>query len=145
MFQEPLTLARGELGVSSLYRRENIKMAKNKGGRPKADIDEQKVFKLAKLQCTHKEIAEFFNVSTDTIARRFADVILKGQEVGKTSLRRAQFKAAIKGSTAMLIWLGKQYLSQTEKVNITNDELMEEKISIVPNKNGNGRFQRFYN
>jgi hypothetical protein len=34
---------------------------------------------------------------------------------GRASLRRAQFATALKGNTAMLIWLGKQYLEQREQ------------------------------
>jgi hypothetical protein len=38
-----------------------------------------------------------------------------GREEGKASLRRMQWRAAER-STAMLIWLGKQYLGQTGKL-----------------------------
>ena len=41
---------------------------------------------------------------------------------GKIALRRAQFKAATSGNnTALMIWLGKQYLEQTDQQNITAD------------------------
>ena len=41
---------------------------------------------------------------------------------GKIALRRAQFKAATTGNnTALMIWLGKQYLEQTDQQNITAD------------------------
>jgi len=37
-------------------------------------------------------------------------------------LRRAQFKAATTGNnTALMIWLGKQYLEQTDQQNIVAD------------------------
>ena len=35
--------------------------------------------------------------------------------VGKASLRRRQFEAAMDGNTAMLIFLGKNYLGQTDQ------------------------------
>lgn len=117
--------------------------------RPKIQIDEQQVFKLAKLQCTHQEIASFFNVSTDTIVRHFADIILKGREIGKTSLRRAQYKYAIKGNPTLLIWLGKQYLGQTEKIekdtdsNLINQEL--DFADVPVNGDGEHRFSKFIN
>lgn len=44
----------------------------------------------------------------------FSDVYKKYSAKGKISLRRYQFQQAEK-STAMAIWLGKQYLGQTEK------------------------------
>lgn len=83
-------------------------------GRPKKEINEEQVIKLANMMCTHTEIASFFNVSTDTIANRFSDVIKKGHEVGKMSLRRYQWDIAKKGSAVMCIWLGKQYLDQVD-------------------------------
>jgi hypothetical protein len=55
-------------------------------------------------------------VSVDTLDRRFAAEIEKGRSNLRTSLRRWQLEAAKKGNVAMLIWLGKQYLEQTEKV-----------------------------
>ena len=44
----------------------------------------------------------------------FSDVYKRLSVKGKISLRRYQFQQAEK-STAMAIWLGKQYLGQTEK------------------------------
>lgn len=103
-----------------------------KTGRPKIQIKEddwKQVQKLAKMQCTAKEIAAFTEVSEDTWLRRckadygltFADYIKKHAEGGKASLRRAQWLAAIDPegnpkSNVMLIWLGKQILGQADKV-----------------------------
>ncbi len=114
-------------------------------GRPKLEISETQVLNLAKLMCTHKEIASFFNCSTDTIADRFSDTIIKGHEVGKISLRRKQWKLAGKNA-AMAIWLGKQYLDQREKVTPGNSDAIEEMLEFdtVPTE-ANGRFKRFYN
>jgi hypothetical protein len=35
---------------------------------------------------------------------------------GDVSIRRAQYDAAVNGKTAMLIWLGKNRLNQTDRV-----------------------------
>lgn len=91
--------------------------------RPRAEIKQDEFEKLCGLQCTKEEIADWFNVSDDTIERwckrtyheSFAVVFSKKRSKGKISLRRAQFKLAEKNA-AMAIWLGKQYLGQTEKV-----------------------------
>ena len=45
--------------------------------------------------------------------------LIEGQGDGLASLRRRQFKAAQDGNATMLIWLGKQYLGQTDKQDIT--------------------------
>lgn len=83
--------------------------------RPKADINGAEVLKLASLYCSDKEIAEWFGVSVDTITRRFADVLAKGRADLKTRIRKAQIRLALKGNAVMLIWLGKQYLGQSDK------------------------------
>lgn len=86
------------------------------GGRPKKEIDMAAVEKLALIQCTQEEIAEFLGVSVRTLQRNkeFCRVYKKGIDSGKMSLRRLQWKAAEKGNVVALIWLGKQYLGQSE-------------------------------
>lgn len=86
--------------------------------RPKIQISEEQVKKLAELQCTNVEIASFFNVDEGTIRKRFSDILAKGRECGKITLRRKQWALATK-SPAIAIWLGKQYLGQTEKTELT--------------------------
>jgi len=90
--------------------------------RPRIEIDASQFEKLCSIQCTLNEIAGFFNCSSDTIERwckreykeSFADTYKKYSAGGKISLRRYQFKMA-EHNAAMAIWLGKQYLGQTEK------------------------------
>lgn len=88
----------------------------NKGGRPKLDIDARLVEQLASIGCTMSEIAAACNCSVDTLERRFAGEIEKGRENGKTRLRKKQLEVALQGNVSMLIWLGKQMLGQSEKV-----------------------------
>lgn len=90
-------------------------------GRPKKEINQKEFESLCFLQCTLPEIAGFFNCSEDTISRwckrtykeTFAETYKKKSEGGKISLRRAQFRLAEK-SAAMAIFLGKQYLDQSD-------------------------------
>jgi len=90
---------------------------KNPVGRPRFVIDMETVRKLASIQCTQEEIAAFLGCSVDTLQRNeeFCGVYKKAIESGKSSLRRLQWKAAEKGNTSMLIWLGKQYLAQRDQ------------------------------
>jgi len=88
--------------------------------RPKAIVDTESIKKLAQLHCTFDEIATFCNVSTKTLQRRFVHTIKRGREMGKISLRRAQFEKAIGGNVVMQIWLGKQHLDQRDKQEITS-------------------------
>ena len=90
--------------------------------RPNIPIDKEQFEKLCGLQCTKEEIASYFNCSEDTIERwcgktygeSFAVVFKQKRATGRISLRRAQFRMAEK-NPVMAIWLGKQYLGQTEK------------------------------
>ena len=94
------------------------------------EIDYQVFESLCRLQCTLEEIASFFKVSEDTIERRvkshyrfgFADAFKQYSAGGKISLRRAQFRMA-ETNVGMAIWLGKQYLGQTEKIEAAIEEL----------------------
>lgn len=88
---------------------------KKKVGRPKIQIDYETVEKLAHIQCTKEEIANFLGCSISTLDRdaNFEVYYKKGLDGGKMSLRRMQFKLAEKNS-AMAIFLGKQYLGQRD-------------------------------
>ena len=88
--------------------------------RPIKKVDTQAVQKLAQMHCTYEEIAEFCNVSTKTLQRSYVHLIKKGREMGKISLRRAQFEKALGCNVAMQIWLGKQHLDQRDKIENTN-------------------------
>jgi len=91
----------------------------NKVGRPKKNIDPTQVKKLAAIQCSYEEIASVLNCSVSTIIRNFDIAIKEGRENGKASLKRLQWKAAERGSVTMMIWLGKQYLGQSDKAETT--------------------------
>jgi hypothetical protein len=90
-------------------------------GRPRAKIDLEQIQSLAQIQCTDYEIALVIGVSERTIERRkaaggsFLEAYEKGRAEGRTSLRKWQFSVAKAKNTTMLIWLGKQYLNQSDK------------------------------
>lgn len=106
-----------------------------KMGRRPTPIDWVQFDKLCHIQCTAREIAAWFDTSVDTIERRcksehkmtFAEYYAQKKEKGLISLRRLQYQAAEKGSNAMLIWLGKQYLGQKDK---SETEITGEGINI---------------
>ena len=93
-----------------------------KVGRPKIKIDAALVEKLAGIGCPNKEIASIVGCSVDTLDRHFADVITKGRENGKTRIRQKQIQMALNGNVAMLIWVGKNWLGQTDKQEISGIE-----------------------
>lgn len=95
-------------------------------GRPKKQIDQDQFEKLCGIQCTEQEIASFFDCDISTLSRwckntygsTFEDIAKKKASIGKISLRRTQWKQAER-SERMAIWLGKQYLGQTDKMEAT--------------------------
>ncbi len=95
--------------------------------RPKLKIDPKLVQDLAALGCKTNEIATTLGCSTDTIERRFAAELAKGRENLKISLRRWQLESAKKGNVTMQIWLGKQLLGQTDKIEQTTEVKAEVK------------------
>jgi hypothetical protein len=89
----------------------------------KKEISFKELEKLCAHQCTLAEIACWFKVSEDTIERRvkeqfkitFAEYFEQKRGIGRISLRRKQMQIALGGNIAMLIFLGKQYLGQSDK------------------------------
>lgn len=90
-------------------------------------IDPKLVQDLAAIGCKTTEIATIVGCSHDTLERRFASEMEKGRSNLRASLRRWQIEAAKKGNVAMLIWLGKQLLGQTEKV----EQVSEVKVKQI--------------
>lgn len=89
-----------------------------KRGRKKIPIDYEKAEKLAIILCTQSEIAAVLGVSLGVLEHdpEFQRIHKKGMETGRASLRRMQYKGAEAGNATMLIWLGKQYLGQRDKM-----------------------------
>lgn len=108
-----------------------------KMGRPRKEIDLKTLGNLARIQATVEEAAAWFRVSKDTMKRRlrqerFRRAWEEGQERGRISLRRLQFRAAQKGNTAMLIWLGKVILGQREAEPVNPDAEAARGFVVVP-------------
>lgn len=109
-------------------------MAENKGGRPKKQIDQREFEKLCFLQCTKQEFCSWFDTTDKTLERwcketygmGFSEVFRIKRENGIISLRRTQFQLAEK-SPAMAIFLGKNLLGQTDKVEQTVNDVSEHK------------------
>lgn len=107
-----------------------------KVGRPKFVIDYEMVEKLAGIMCTQQEIASVLGCSVDTLQADadFSVHYKKGQEIGKMSLRRKQFKLADKNAS-MAIFLGKNYLGQKDVVeqNVNNNGIIDDLIGALNN------------
>jgi hypothetical protein len=83
-------------------------------GITKKVVFDEDVFKLAAMGCTDSEIARWFGIEESTLKYNFSEIIAKGREQLKQSLRRAQIRLAMNGNATMLIWLGKNILGQSD-------------------------------
>lgn len=77
---------------------------------------EKQVEKLASYGLTNKEIAEALGYDDSTLKRKFENFLTKGKANLKQRLKRKQIDVALAGNVSMLIWLGKQYLGQADKL-----------------------------
>lgn len=100
-----------------------------KMGRPRKEID-QKIFEnLCGIQCTEAEICSVFDCCEDTLnawckrtyGETFSDTYKKKRQLGKPSLRRTQWELA-KKNASMAIFLGKQYLGQSDQGGVITEK-----------------------
>ena len=98
-------------------------------GRPRVEITKEEFEKLCEIQCTKEEIANWFRCSPDTIENfchreynlNFSESYKRYSVNGKKSLRRIQWEMAQKNVT-MAIWLGRNWLGQTDKPRESEDD-----------------------
>lgn len=101
----------------------------DKGGRPQVVIEYETLKALCRIQCTGEEIASVLGICYDTLNTAlirdghggFSEYYKKASASGRQSLRRVQYTAALNGSIPMMIWLGKQYLGQSDKSDNTHN------------------------
>ena len=97
----------------------------NNGGRPKMDIDWKQFESYCAIQCTLREIADYFNCSQMTIERKvkehygygFVDIFKRKRQKGLMSLRANLFRLAEK-HPVMAIFLAKNWLGMSDKQEI---------------------------
>lgn len=92
--------------------------------RPKLEVTPQMlmaVTHIAERQCPDEEIAAYLGISYSTFKRRkredpeLSEAVELGRDTGKQKLRNVQWESAMGGDRTMMIWLGKQYLGQSDK------------------------------
>lgn len=104
-----------------------------KVGRPEIKIDWAKVDQYLRAQCNGTGIAGIIGVSPDTLYRKciednktnFSDYSAQKKSEGKELLRAKQHLTAMEGNVTMQIWLGKQYLDQKDKNEISETAKIE--------------------
>lgn len=84
-------------------------------GDNKAIVPPDKVYELASIGCTDREIATFYGIKEDTLRYNFAEQLEKGREYIKIRLRRNMFRAADNLTPAILIFLAKNLLGMSDQ------------------------------
>ena len=111
-------------------------------GRPHKAIDEKILANLSQIGCTQEEIGSIVGISARTLKRNFAEIITQYKEQGKASLRKKMYdKAVKKDNTMMQIFLSKNMLGMSDKVQQTNVTeplplIIEAKAEEVKDLNG---------
>lgn len=100
------------------------KSTKSKAGRPKFAINMRVVKAMANGFSTQQDIANELGCSVDTLQRskEFCGTYKRSYGFAKNSIRRLQMVSAKKGNVSILIFLGKNYLGQSDNP-IDMDEL----------------------
>ncbi|MBK8946428.1 MAG: hypothetical protein IPM32_14325 [Ignavibacteriae bacterium] len=92
-------------------------------GRNKKRINHKKVEEYIRIGLSGREIAKLVGVDEKTIRNKFSALLQKREhenilEFQKKKLKIAdkQYERAMEGSDIMLIWLGKNWLKQSDKM-----------------------------
>lgn len=105
------------------------------GGPPKREIDMKLVERAAQMGCTNEEIVALLDVSMGCFRNRLKDdpalqdALTWGRDTGKATLRRMQWAGAEAGNATMLVWLGKNMLGQTDK--IENSGTIDNRLKVI--------------
>ena len=114
----------------------------NGNGRPKINIDWKQFEAYCAVQCTLREIADYFNCSEKTIERKvkeyygcpFGDVFKRKRQKGLMSLRANLFRLSEKqGNVA--IFLAKNWLGMTDSHEVTGTDGGPITIRVVYDNN----------
>jgi hypothetical protein len=111
---------------------EDAKPNKRPVGRPRKDLTDKEwemFLSMMRISCTQVECCSVLGMDEDTLERNiaergevnFSELYKKYSGQGKTSLRRLQYSSAESGNVTMQIWLGKQWLGQTDNIKTTHD------------------------
>ena len=96
----------------------------NKVGRPEKDFNWELIDGVLQFGANLIDCSELLKVSDDTIQRRikkefnctFTEYRHKKMSKMRMKLLQKQYEVAMSGNVALLIWLGKQHLGQTDKI-----------------------------
>jgi hypothetical protein len=105
----------------------------------RAKLDLTVLERGASIGCTMNELKALSGVVHSTFFKHLAEdpevkkAIERGAELGRATLRRAQWQAAVTDKNpTMLVWLGKQLLGQQDSMVLTADLNIHRVLSEAP-------------
>jgi len=111
----------------------------------KANIDWNIVDKLLRKRVSGVNVAARLGIHENTLYQRckkdlgveFVAYAQKKKAEGADMIGEKQFDVGMDGNVSMLIWLGKQYLGQTDKADHTSDgkQIQPININVVKDEN----------
>lgn len=102
--------------IGKLHGRPAKRKNKPGAGRPFVKLDEERIGRLAFAGCKNSEIAHILGCDDETLKNNYSPILDKKRAERKAALRSKQTERALKdGEIAMLIFLGKNDLEQTDK------------------------------
>jgi hypothetical protein len=118
----------------------------DKAGRPPREYDAKIFENLCRAQCTIDEIESILNTNQTTLdkwclryyKKHFIEILEDFRNHGKAGLRRVQFKLA-ETNAAMAIFLGKNFLGQTDQINQKIESNENQTIKTILELPDNGR------
>jgi len=100
-----------------------VREQSKKAGRPPKEFTVKQLRQIDRLafrQCKDTTIAEALGIDAETFRAHFQARTRQKRAQGKLLLHCTQWQMARK-NTGMAIWLGKQYLEQSEKADLSGD------------------------
>ena len=79
-------------------------------------LSDPQLEEFAAIGLSDHEISNLLGISESRWKARYPSVIKRGRARLRKSLRRAQIRSALSGNSTMLVWLGKQYLGQSDRL-----------------------------
>jgi len=112
--------------MAEVKKRNRKQPPKRKVGRPRRHFTPEQIEQMENYAfngCQNNTIACLMGIPQQTLEDNFREQLTKKRAERKLRLRTQQNAAAAKGNPALLIFLGKNYLEQSDKI--------EEKIHIT--------------
>jgi hypothetical protein len=111
----------------------------NKMGRPEKVIDWKLLDSILQFGARLIDCSEMLDMSDDSIQNKikeefgctFSEYRERKMSKMRMKLLQKQFDVAMSGNTALLIWLGKQHLGQSDKMETKSIEVSKEDTKIL--------------